>query len=220
MDCCQNLYFLSTIACQLSECLDEQELEVLSTDLEVLSDMLSNILARKSDSSKGKQTSAERWTLFPTRFVLLFWWIVSINHFLWISVRTVYHNLFRWIFHKYMVGQCIYGNSKIRQAFCQRNFSFRNIGSLDCKPWRILIWSDFWNWGIGFLIFQNLIQRLFYFFRKLRHFLIKKCRYGNLNTSRFFVHCNVIFLILGTAPCLCLLEFCSTGGKIHRQCKT
>ena len=27
----QNLYFLSTIACQLAECLDEKELKLLST---------------------------------------------------------------------------------------------------------------------------------------------------------------------------------------------
>lgn len=44
---CQNLYFLSTIACKLSECLTEEELAELSADLVVLSDMLANILAHK-----------------------------------------------------------------------------------------------------------------------------------------------------------------------------
>lgn len=55
MKCCQNLYFLSTLACQLSECLDEQELEVLAADLVVLSDMLANILARSSGSSECEE---------------------------------------------------------------------------------------------------------------------------------------------------------------------
>lgn len=44
---CSNLYILSTIACQLAECLDEKELAALSADLVVLSDMLANILAHQ-----------------------------------------------------------------------------------------------------------------------------------------------------------------------------
>lgn len=44
-NCCQNLYFLSTIACKLAECMSEEELAKLSADLVVLSDMLANILA-------------------------------------------------------------------------------------------------------------------------------------------------------------------------------
>lgn len=48
MDNCSNLFFLSAIACQLSECLDEEQLEILSSDLVVLSDMLANILARNN----------------------------------------------------------------------------------------------------------------------------------------------------------------------------
>lgn len=43
---CSNLYFLSTIACRLSECLSENELTVLSADLVVLGDMLVNLIAR------------------------------------------------------------------------------------------------------------------------------------------------------------------------------
>lgn len=45
---CSNLYYLSTIACKLSECLSEEELAVLSADLVALGDMLANILARKT----------------------------------------------------------------------------------------------------------------------------------------------------------------------------
>ena len=52
MNACSNLIFLSTIACQLSECMTEEELAVLSADLVALGDMLANILARKSLCNK------------------------------------------------------------------------------------------------------------------------------------------------------------------------
>ena len=45
---CQNLYILSTIACQLIECLNEEELEILSADLMTLADMIESLLARQS----------------------------------------------------------------------------------------------------------------------------------------------------------------------------
>lgn len=45
---CSNLYYLSTMACKLSECLSEEELAVLSADLVALGDMLANILARQT----------------------------------------------------------------------------------------------------------------------------------------------------------------------------
>lgn len=45
---CQHLYLLSTIACQLTECLDENELSALSADLQVLGEMLESLLARFS----------------------------------------------------------------------------------------------------------------------------------------------------------------------------
>lgn len=48
MNCCSNLYFLSSLACKLSECLDEDELSVLSADLVALGDMLESILARQA----------------------------------------------------------------------------------------------------------------------------------------------------------------------------
>lgn len=48
MNHCTNLYLLSTIACQLSECMDKDDLAILAADLVVLSDMLANILARQA----------------------------------------------------------------------------------------------------------------------------------------------------------------------------
>ncbi len=45
---CQNLYLLSTIACQLAECLDEKELEMLSADLTTLGYMLELLLTHQS----------------------------------------------------------------------------------------------------------------------------------------------------------------------------
>ncbi len=59
MNTCSNLIFLSTIACQLSECLSEEELAVLSTDLVALGDMLANILARKSLCNKCIENDRE-----------------------------------------------------------------------------------------------------------------------------------------------------------------
>lgn len=48
MNPCSNLFYLSSIACQLSECLTEKELTKLAADLVVLSDMLANIIARQT----------------------------------------------------------------------------------------------------------------------------------------------------------------------------
>lgn len=48
MQKCKNLFFLSTLACQLAECFSEEELAVLSADLVVLGDMLANIIAREN----------------------------------------------------------------------------------------------------------------------------------------------------------------------------
>ena len=45
---CQNLYILSTVACQLAECMPEEDLEVLAADLSTLGDMISGILSRKA----------------------------------------------------------------------------------------------------------------------------------------------------------------------------
>ena len=46
-NCC-DLYFLSTIACQLSECLTEEELELLGASLRALGELLDVILARQA----------------------------------------------------------------------------------------------------------------------------------------------------------------------------
>ena len=45
---CQNLYFLSTVACQLAECLNEEEMEILSADLTALGYMIESLLAHRS----------------------------------------------------------------------------------------------------------------------------------------------------------------------------
>ena len=52
MNACTNLIYLSTIACQLAECLSEDELSILSSDLVVLSDMLANLVTRREVCEK------------------------------------------------------------------------------------------------------------------------------------------------------------------------
>ena len=44
---CQNLYILSTIACQLVECLSEEELKTFSADLIALGYMIESLLAHQ-----------------------------------------------------------------------------------------------------------------------------------------------------------------------------
>ena len=56
-NCC-NLYFLSTIACQLAECMSTEELAALSTDLVLLGDMLANLLAQEAVCEAQKETAA------------------------------------------------------------------------------------------------------------------------------------------------------------------
>ena len=58
-NCCSNLYLLSTVACQLSECMSKEDLAQLSADLVVLSDMLANILVRKEACSAPKEEKNE-----------------------------------------------------------------------------------------------------------------------------------------------------------------
>lgn len=45
---CKNLYILSTMACQLAECLNERELEMLSADLTTLGYMIESLLAHQT----------------------------------------------------------------------------------------------------------------------------------------------------------------------------
>lgn len=50
---CSDLYLLSTIACKLSECLTDEELELLSANLQALGEMLDVIAARKAICKKS-----------------------------------------------------------------------------------------------------------------------------------------------------------------------
>lgn len=59
---CTNLYLLSTIACQLAECLDKDELEMLSADLNVLGEMIHSLLAHQNHPEDQQQP--------PTKFHL------------------------------------------------------------------------------------------------------------------------------------------------------
>ena len=54
MNTCSHLYLLSTLACQLSQCLDEKELAVLSADLMTLGDMLASLLAHETFCKSNK----------------------------------------------------------------------------------------------------------------------------------------------------------------------
>lgn len=56
---CSNLYILSTVACQLTECLTKEEAAQLSADLVVLSDMIANILVRKEACEIPKTNELE-----------------------------------------------------------------------------------------------------------------------------------------------------------------
>jgi hypothetical protein len=52
MQNCSNLYFLSTLACQLAGCMSDDEIAILAADLVVLSDMLANIAAKNAVCEK------------------------------------------------------------------------------------------------------------------------------------------------------------------------
>lgn len=55
MKCCADLFFLSTIACKMAECLTEDELLVLGIELTTLGDMLSVIATKQSACNKAVQ---------------------------------------------------------------------------------------------------------------------------------------------------------------------
>lgn len=55
MKICADLYFLSTIACQLSQCLTEDELNLLSANLSALGDMLEVLLARRQTAGRDEK---------------------------------------------------------------------------------------------------------------------------------------------------------------------
>lgn len=48
MNHCTNLYFLSTVACQILECMEKEEIEILASDLLLLSHMLERLLIENS----------------------------------------------------------------------------------------------------------------------------------------------------------------------------
>lgn len=60
MHSCHNLYLLSTIACQLLECLDERELEMLSSDLTTLGYMIESLLAHQPACGHTKNISQDK----------------------------------------------------------------------------------------------------------------------------------------------------------------
>lgn len=51
---CKNLYYLSSIACMLGNCLDENELDILSADLRTLGEMIESIAIRQEKYGKCK----------------------------------------------------------------------------------------------------------------------------------------------------------------------
>lgn len=55
MNNCSNLYFLSTIACQLAECLTENEMELLAANLKALGEMLEVVSVQKTICKESKQ---------------------------------------------------------------------------------------------------------------------------------------------------------------------
>ena len=48
MGYCCDLLFITTLACQIADCLNENELTILAADIDVLSDSLSAIAVRRS----------------------------------------------------------------------------------------------------------------------------------------------------------------------------
>ncbi len=55
MNHCSGLYFLSTIACQLSECLTKEELELLAANLRALGEMLEVISVQNTICERTEQ---------------------------------------------------------------------------------------------------------------------------------------------------------------------
>ncbi len=48
MENCPDIVAITLLACQISECLSDDELEILSADLSLLSDAITAILVRRS----------------------------------------------------------------------------------------------------------------------------------------------------------------------------
>ena len=58
MKCCADLYFLSTLACKMAECLTEEELLLLGIELTTLGDMLSVIATKQFKKHKEEHVTA------------------------------------------------------------------------------------------------------------------------------------------------------------------
>lgn len=56
MNNCTDLFFLSTIACKLSECLSSDELSILAANLTALGDLLAVTVARQSLQQEEEET--------------------------------------------------------------------------------------------------------------------------------------------------------------------
>ena len=54
MENCSDVMAITMLACKISECLSDDELELLSADLELLSDAIGAILVRKSQNGCTK----------------------------------------------------------------------------------------------------------------------------------------------------------------------
>ena len=51
MGYCCDLLFITTLACQIADCLNDNELSILAADIDLLSDSLSAIAVRRSISN-------------------------------------------------------------------------------------------------------------------------------------------------------------------------
>lgn len=63
MENCCNLYLMSTLACQLTDCLSEAEIAVLASDLATLGCMLSTNLARRALCNPQNSNNIEPITI-------------------------------------------------------------------------------------------------------------------------------------------------------------
>lgn len=63
MNGCIDLYVLSAVACKLNECLDTDQLNMLSANLQTLGDMLSVLALQKSAKEQIKSNNIDHTIL-------------------------------------------------------------------------------------------------------------------------------------------------------------
>lgn len=68
MKSCSNFVYLSMFACQLAECLSDDELALLVADLSIFTNILSAIIVEKEISEKNKDNNNIEETTF-TEFI-------------------------------------------------------------------------------------------------------------------------------------------------------